>query len=78
MTTGQSLRTLRLDWRRTVTENGFRKAAELTDYLRAAGFKGAGRYQVRAGSESVDLLAFQMHLLGYSVEQTSPEVLVVR
>ncbi|RPJ60142.1 MAG: hypothetical protein EHM23_11430 [Acidobacteria bacterium] len=77
-TTAQAVRTLRLDWRRTVTERGFRKAAELSDYLRAAGFKGPGRYQLRAGSESLDLFAFQLHLLGFSVEQTGREELVVR
>ncbi len=59
---------LRLDWRRTVTERGLRAASELTNYLSSAGFKGPGRYRIPAGSER-DLLVFQLHLLGFSVEQ---------
>jgi rhodanese-related sulfurtransferase len=66
---GQPVLRLHLDWKRTVTERGIRKASELTDYLRSSGFKGAGRYRLTAGSKAADLLVFQLHLLGFSVEQ---------
>ncbi len=65
---GRPLLTLSFDGRRTVNDRGVRTASELTEYLRSAGFKGPGRYRLLAGSNCVDLLCFQLHLLGFSVE----------
>ena len=66
---GQPLSTLSFDGRRTVNDRGVRRASELTDYLRSAGFKGRGRYRLSGASKAVDLLRFQLHLLGFSVDQ---------
>lgn len=60
---------LDFDWRKTVNDRGICKASELADHLRARGFRGPGRYRLPAGSESADLLRFELHLLGFLVEQ---------
>ena len=59
---------LNADWRKSVTETGLRKAEELTGYFLVAGFKGPGCYRLTRESER-DLVALQLHLLGFSVEQ---------
>jgi len=68
----------RVDWRKTVTAGGLRRASEINDYLRSAGLKGPGHYRLAAGSECADLLAFQLHLLGYSVDRPTPDRLWLR
>ncbi|RPI25544.1 MAG: hypothetical protein EHM61_14095 [Acidobacteria bacterium] len=66
------------DWQKTVTDNGLRPASELTGYLRSIGFKGAGRYRLRRGSKAADLLAFELHLLGYAVLSSRNQEIVIR
>jgi len=68
-TAGQPVLRLRFDWRRTVNDRGVRDSSELTDYLHSAGFRGRGCYRLAAGSAPADLLVFELHLLGFSVDQ---------
>jgi rhodanese-related sulfurtransferase len=68
---------LQIDWQKTAGETGLRNASELAEYFQSVGFKGAGRYRLR-GSETADLFAFQIHLLGYSVKTSHrPQEVVV-
>ena len=74
----QPSRLLRFDWRKTETDHGLASAADLTGCLRSAGFSGPGRYRLASGSDSLDLLVFQLHLLGFEVERGRAQELVVR
>jgi rhodanese-related sulfurtransferase len=62
---------LRIDWRKTITQRGLVPASELGALWRSAGFAGPGRYALPAGDDAADLLAFQLHLMGYTVEKQS-------
>ncbi len=69
---------LRFDPAKTLAESGFLPAPQLTDYLDSAGFKGKGIYLVRGRPEACDLLAFQLHLLGFAVESRGKGEIIVR
>lgn len=64
----QRVLTLNLDWRKTVAETGLQNASELTECLGLAGFKGPGCYRLARYAER-DLVALELHLLGFSVEE---------
>ncbi len=70
-------REVRFDARKTALETGFLPAAELSAYLHSVGFNGTGRYKLRGQLESSDLLAFQLHLLGFAAEVTGTAEIVV-
>ncbi len=69
---------LRFDPAKTVADSGFLPASQMTAYLDSVGFKGKGIYLVRGRPEACDLLAFQLHLLGFAVDPRGKGEIIVR